>query len=172
MFFFTFPILTDDCMCNFISRILIDNLVLINLICLVRPILTYNSEISFMDYFLVYHRAKQRAILRNGNMDHFTFIDRTPFEKVHLIICKHLLGTKKTSSNIGVRAELGRFPVENFINSQAILYLARLHTDNLYPLLKEAFELSNLLIHKVFPTTMKLIQTKIIHNAYMKFHNL
>ena len=94
-------------MCNFISRILIDGLVLINLICLVRPILTYNSEISFMDYVLVYHRAKQRAILRNGNMDHFTFIDRTPFKKVHLIFCKHLLGTKKTSSNIGVRAELG-----------------------------------------------------------------
>ena len=114
-------------MCNFISRILIDSLVLINLICLVRPILTYNSEISFMDYFLVYHRAKQRAILKNGSMDHFTFIDRTPFEKVHLIFCKHLLGTKKTSSNIGVRAELGRFPVENFINSQAIVYLARLH---------------------------------------------
>jgi hypothetical protein len=67
------------------------------------------SEISFMDYVLVYHRAKQRAtcILINGNMDHFTFIDRTPFEKVHLIFCKHLLGTKKTSSNIGVRAELG-----------------------------------------------------------------
>ena len=125
-------------MCNFISRILIDRLVLINLICLVRPILTNNSEISFMDYFLVYHRAKQRAILRNGNMDHFTVIDRTPFEKVHLICCKHLLGTKKTSSNIGVKAE----PVENFINSQAILYLARLHTDNLNPLLKEAFELS------------------------------
>jgi hypothetical protein len=62
---------------------------------------------QFMDYFLVYHRAKQRATLRNGNMDHFTFIDRTPFEKVHLIFCKHLLGTKKTSSNIGVRAELG-----------------------------------------------------------------
>ena len=90
---------------NFISRILIDSLVLINLICLVRPILTYNSEISFMDYVLVYHRAKQRAILRN--MDHFTFLDRTPFEKVHLIFCKHLLGTKKISSNIGVRAELG-----------------------------------------------------------------
>ena len=92
-------------MCNFISRILIDSLVLINLICLVRPILTYNSEISFMDYVLVsYHMAKQRAILRNGNMDHFTFIDtcRTLFEKVHLIFCKHLLGTKKTSSNIGV----------------------------------------------------------------------
>ena len=81
-------------------------------------------------------------MLRNGSMDHFTFIDRTSFEKVHLIFCKHLLGTKKTSSNIGVRAELGRFPDENFINSQAIVYLARLHTDNLNPLLKEAFELS------------------------------
>jgi hypothetical protein len=78
-----------------------------------------------MDYFLVYHRAKQRAKLRNGNMDHFTFIDRTPFEKIHLIFCKHLLGTKKTSSNIGVKAELGRLPVENFINSQAILYLGQ-----------------------------------------------
>ena len=110
-------------MCNFISRILIDSLVLINLICLVRPILTNNSEISFMDYFLVYHRAKQRAILRNGNIDHFTFIDRTPFEKVHLIFCKHLLGTKKTSSNIGVRAELGRFPVENFINCKQFYIL-------------------------------------------------
>ena len=107
---------------------------------LVRHSLTYNSEISFMDYFLVYHREKKRAILRNGNMDHFTFIDITPFEKVHLIFCKNLLGTKKTSSNIGVKAELGRFPVENFINSQAILCLARLHADNLNPLLKETFE--------------------------------
>jgi hypothetical protein len=41
-------------------------------------------------------------------MDHFTVIDRTPFEKVHLICCKHLLGTKNTSSNIGVKAELGK----------------------------------------------------------------
>jgi hypothetical protein len=49
---------------------------------------------------------------------------------------------QKIIANIGVKAELGRFPVENFINSQAILYLARLHTDNLNPLLKEAFELS------------------------------
>jgi hypothetical protein len=47
-----------------------------------------------------------------------------------------------------VRAELGRFPVENLINSQAILYLARLHTDNLNPLLKEAFELSKSLDYK------------------------
>jgi hypothetical protein len=49
-----------------------------------------------------------------------------------------------------VKAELGRFPVENFINSQAILYLARLHTDNLNPLLKEAFELSKFLLSLLY----------------------
>ena len=53
---------------------------------LVRPILTYNSEISFMDYFIVYHRANQRAILRNGNMDHFTLIDRTRPSKIFFVV--------------------------------------------------------------------------------------
>jgi hypothetical protein len=90
----------------------------------------------------IIHKRYYRIVGQNRSNQHFTVIDRTPFEKVHLICCKHLLGTKKTSSNIGVKAELGRFPVENIINSQAILYLARLHTDNLNPLLKEAFELS------------------------------
>jgi hypothetical protein len=52
------------------------------------------------------------------------------------------LGAQKTSSNIGVRAELGRLPMEHFIMTQSILYLARLHTDNVNPLLKEALLLS------------------------------
>jgi hypothetical protein len=52
------------------------------------------------------------------------------------------MGAKKTSSNIGVRAELGRLPMEHFIMTQSILYLARLHTDNVNPLLKEALVLS------------------------------
>lgn len=43
--------------------------------------LTYNAEIYLMEYFIVYHRAKQRAVLRNGNIDHFTFIDRSPLKK-------------------------------------------------------------------------------------------
>ena len=56
--------------------------------------------------------------------------------------CKFTLGAKKTSSNIGVRAELGRLPMEHFIMTQSILYLARLHPDNVNPLLKEALVLS------------------------------
>jgi hypothetical protein len=34
-----------------------------------------------------------------------------------------LKGTKRTSSNIGVRAELGRFPVENFISCKQFYIL-------------------------------------------------
>ena len=75
---------------------------------------------------------------RNNVFDCFTFIDKSPFEKVHLNFCK-ILGTKKTASNIGVRAEFGGLPLEHFIVSQSILYLARLHTDNINPVLKEAF---------------------------------
>ena len=91
--------------------------------------------------------GKNRFLYRGIKYNIFGLIPKTSYviqtlNIKHLIFCKHLLGTKRTSSNIGVRAELGRFPVENFINSQAILYLARLHTDNLNPLLKEAFELS------------------------------
>jgi hypothetical protein len=54
-------------------------------------------------------------------MDHFTFIDRTPFEKVHLIFCKPLLGTKKTSSNIGVKAELE----QNILSLLTLDYLSK-----------------------------------------------
>ena len=48
--------------------------------------------------------------------------------------------TKKFSSNIGVRA--GRLPIENFIKSQALLYLARLNNENINPFLKETDILS------------------------------
>jgi hypothetical protein len=73
------------------------------------------------------------------------------------------VGTKNTSSNIGVRAQLGRFPVENFINSQAILYLARLHTDNLKPLLKEAFELTQWPKEKVLHRKQKIVMFLLFH---------
>ena len=109
---------------------------------LVQPVLTYNAEISFMDSYLTYYRAKRRAEISNKEIDNFTFIDKTPCERIDLIFCKFTLGAKKTSSNIGVRAELGRLPMEHFIMTQSILYLARLHTDNVNPLLKEALILS------------------------------
>jgi hypothetical protein len=43
------------------------------------------------------------------------------------------------ASNLTVRLEIGRLPVENLIKSQTLLYFARLYTTKLNPLLKESF---------------------------------
>ena len=112
---------------------------------LVKPILCYNSEICFMDSYLKRFRAKQRAEKNSSLFNEYTFIDKNAIEKVHLTFCKNVLGTKRSSANLGVRAELGRTPVESFIKSQTILYLFRLNTDIINPLLKEAFNLTKIL---------------------------
>ena len=52
---------------------------------------------------------------------------------------------KKSSTNLTVRAELGRLPLESFIKTQTSLYLLRLNNDNINLLLKEAFHLSKIL---------------------------
>ena len=109
---------------------------------LVKPILTYNSEICFMDSYLKLFRAKLRAQKSHTILDECNFIDKNALEKVHLSFCKNILGTKKSSTNLGVRSELGRIPIESFIKSQTTLYLLRLNNDNLNPLLKEAFNLT------------------------------
>ena len=115
---------------------------------LVYPIMTYNAEVSFMDNYLTYFRAKTRATKTNKTVDLFSFIDRTPFEKVHLNFCKYVLGVKKSSSNIGSRTELGRLPLENRIIIQSLIYFSRLHTEEINPLLREALELTKLLDQK------------------------
>ena len=81
---------------------------------MVKPVLTYNAEMGFMDQYLKYYRAKKRSEKNNSEVDIFTFIDRTLPEKLHLSFCKNTLGTKKCSSNLAVRGELGRLPIETF----------------------------------------------------------
>ena len=131
---------------------------------LVQPVLTYNAEISFMDSYLTYYRAKRRAEISNKEIDNFTFIDKTPCERIDLIFCKFTLGAKQISSNIGVRAELGRLPMEHFIMTQSIVYLSRLHTDNVNPLLNEALILSKSLdsqgTYSWFTFVKNIIRTK------------
>jgi hypothetical protein len=102
---------------------------------LVKPILTYNSEISFMDSYLKLFRATLCAEKRNSKIDELNCIDKTAIENVHRGFCKSTLGVKKTSTNLAVRTELGRLP----------LYLLRLNNGNINPLLKEAFHLSKIL---------------------------
>jgi hypothetical protein len=49
---------------------------------LVQPVLTYNAEISFMDSYLTYYRAKHRAEITNKEIDNFTFIDKIEEKKI------------------------------------------------------------------------------------------
>jgi hypothetical protein len=106
---------------------------------LVKPIMTYNSEVTYLDTFISLYRAKKRASTNDKEVDLFNFIDKTPIENLHLSFCKYVLGIRKKASNLAVRLELGRLPVENFIKSQTLLYFARLYTTKLNPLLKESF---------------------------------
>ena len=76
-----------------------------------------------MDGHLPYYRAKIRGEKNEKNVDPFYFIDKTPFEKVHLNFCKFQLGVKKSASNIGARAELGRLPIEHFVLTQSLIYI-------------------------------------------------
>jgi hypothetical protein len=78
---------------------------------LVKPILTYNSEISFVDSYLKLFRVTLCAEKSNSEIDELNLIDKTAIEKVHLGFCKSTLGVKKSYTNLAVRAELGRLPL-------------------------------------------------------------
>lgn len=67
---------------------------------LIMPILRYCSEI-WTPYFI-----------KNLNaMNLLSLGDKLPVEKVHLKFCKFLLGVNRRTTNIAVRAELGRRPI-------------------------------------------------------------
>ena len=109
---------------------------------LIKPIMTYNSEVTYLDSYISFFRAKQRATNSNKEVDKFGFIDKSPIENLHLSFCKFILGARKNATNLGTRIELGRLPIEHFIQTQTLLYLSRLSTLNLNPLLKESFLLT------------------------------
>ena len=67
------------------------------------------------------------------------------FRYIICVICKSTLGVKKSCTNLAVRVELGRLPLESFIKTQTSLYLLKLNNDNINPPLKEAFHLSKIL---------------------------
>ena len=109
---------------------------------LVKPIALYNSEITYLDTYISYLRAKKRASISGKQLEPFSFIDKSPIEKLHLQFCKHILGVKKNASNLAVRAELGRYPLELYIRLQSMIYLIRLYSEEINPLLKESFILT------------------------------
>ena len=109
---------------------------------LIRPILTYNSEIWFMDNFITTFRAENRAESNNTNCDVLSLAEKYSFEKVHSKFCKAVLGLKKTASNIGARTELGRFTLDSYIKHQSLMYYYRVNSNNVNPLVYEALEVN------------------------------
>ena len=109
---------------------------------MVKPIATYNSEVTYMDTYISLFRAKQRANLSGKEIDYLYFSDKSCIEKIHLSFCKYILGTKKTSSNFAVRTELARYPLEMQIKIQSLLLLVRLLNSTVNPILHESFLLA------------------------------
>ena len=93
------------------------------------------TKICERQYPLWTHRRQPTADLRSDYSPQLSVISCG----LPLSFCKYVLGIRKKASNLAVRLELGRLPVENFIKSQTLLYFARLYTTKLNPLLKESF---------------------------------
>ena len=52
--------------------------------------------------------------------------DKFCYEKIHNKFCKYILGLKKIACNISAKSELVRFPITDYIKTQAILSVCRL----------------------------------------------
>jgi hypothetical protein len=59
---------------------------------LIRPILTYNSEIWFMDDYFSISRAISRSEQSGSVYDTLSLEDKFCYEKIHNKFCKYILG--------------------------------------------------------------------------------
>ena len=99
---------------------------------MIKPILLYGSEIWAMD-------------LIRKNFNKLKDIDSQPFEQLHVKICKLILGVKRNTSNVAVKAELGRFPLFRDVLQIMLKYWIRLLKLDDSRLVKKAYltELKN-----------------------------
>ena len=88
----------------------INNKLLLKLFdCLIRPILTYGSEIWIYDF-----NVKESVL------------EKLPFEKLHNKFCNYFLGVHRRLSKFASRLELGRERILSFITSLALKFNERL----------------------------------------------
>ena len=76
------------------------------------------------------------------DIDFLTFTDKSCIEKLHLTFCKYVLGTSRTCSDLAVRTELERYPLEFQIKTQTLWYFIRLINGKNKPLLDETLLLN------------------------------
>jgi hypothetical protein len=90
---------------------------------LIRPILTYNSEIFFMDNYFSISRAISRSEQSGSVCDTLSLEDKFCYEKIHNKFCKYILDLKKIACNISAKSELGRFPIIDYQNPSYTIFL-------------------------------------------------
>lgn len=73
--------------------------------------------------------------------------ETSPIEQVHIKFCKHILQVNKQTSNIGVRAELGRIPLITLARIQALKNWVRISLNNCnkltYSIYRESLNIIN-----------------------------
>ena len=92
---------------------------------MVKPITLYGCDVwgtettpSIQSYFM---KGKIDSVDK-----YLRYINNCPHEQLHLKFCKMLLGLRKNTPNLAVRAELGRFPLTIEIYMSLIKYWIRL----------------------------------------------
>ncbi len=113
---------------------------------LIRPILSYGCEIWGVD--LLQKKTPAKFLSGQHHM--------LGCEKIEIKLYKFLLGVPRGTSNIGVRTELLRFPLRQFISSQILKFYYRLKLGS-----------SNKLLNNFFTN---LYQTR--HNPFSEFLTL
>ncbi len=87
---------------------------------LVKPILTYNSDIWLMDLDQKRMLGMARASKKNKPYDLLDSIETTCFERTHTRFLKYTLGVYKSSSSNAARLEMGELPLEFFMKLQSV----------------------------------------------------
>ena len=123
----------------------INNKLLLKLFdCLIRPILTYGSEIWICDF-----NVKESVL------------DKLPFEQLHNKFCKYLLGVHRRSSNFASRLELGRERILNFITSLALKFNERLSELPADCFLKEVYNVDQALFKEGYKSWYSFINQSV-----------
>ena len=93
---------------------------------MVKPIIIYNSEVWGNEIPKTLQKYIQGQEITKYDDKYIKYINECPYEKLHLKFCKMVLRVQKQTSNIGTRAEIGRFPIILDIYIAMIKYWIRL----------------------------------------------
>ena len=110
-----------------------------------------------------------------GDETYYSLKDASPifrdsFEKLQLKIHKQVLGVHRKTMNIPVLAELGRFPLKLFIDTQMIKYFSRFYSmpkdRHMYKIYKESIKPTNIIQNKWFSYIKRIIDENGLSNIW------